>query len=114
MLEKINNLLRQLSEAEQKELLCHIKRQYALDFKEGCMLRDDIRDRIFELIRSLFTLEVKESMSFEELELDAVDITALADALLLEFELEQIEFANIMEWQKIQDIVSYIDIALEN
>ena len=114
MIEKINNLLRQLSEDELKSLVEYLERQYTLDFKEGCMLRDDIRDRIFELIRSLFTLEVKESMSFEELELDAVDITALADALLLEFELEEIEFASMMEWQKIQDIVSYIDITLEN
>ena len=114
MIEELSNMVRQLSEDEQAKLVKHIKRQYALDFKEGCMLRDDIRDRIFELIRSLFTLEVKESMSFEELGLDAVDITALADALLLDFELEEIEFASVMEWQKIQDIVSYIDITLEN
>ena len=78
------------------------------------MLRDDIRDSVFELIRSLFTLEVKESMTFEELELDAVDITALADALLVEFDLEEVEFASVMEWQKIQDVVSYIDITLES
>ena len=81
---------------------------------EELMLRDDIRDRVFELIRSLFTLEVKESMTFEELELDAVDITALADALLVEFDLEEVEFASVMEWQKIQDVVSYIDITLES
>ena len=114
MIEKINNLLRQLSEDELKSLVEYLERQHTLDFKEGCMLRDDIRDRVFELIRSLFTLEVKESMSFEELELDAVDITALADAILMEFELEEVEFANIMEWQKIQDIVNYVDITLEN
>jgi acyl carrier protein len=114
MVEKINNMLRQLSEAEQKELFEHIKRQYTLDFKEGCMLRDDIRDRIFELIRSLFTLEVKESMTFRELDLDVVSITALTDAIIKEFDLEEIEFADMMEWQKIQDIVSYVDTSLEN
>ena len=115
MLEKITNLVKQMHKAEQKELLQHIEAQYGLEEKNG-MLRDDISFKIRELLEANHTWlkEVQEEDNLQELDLDAVDITAFADTLLLEFELDQIEFSQIMEWPTVKDIVNYIEEALEN
>ena len=104
---KILNLVKQMSEDEKQSLLTYIKRQYMLEEKTG-MLRDDIRDRVFEIIKLLFaddSFEVQEHFNFIDLTMDAKDVTELSDALSREFELEDIPFAEVMEWQRIKDII---------
>ena len=115
MIDKITNLVKQMHKSEQKELLQHIEKQYGLKEKNG-MLRDDISFKTRQALEENYTWlkEVQEDDNLQELELDAVNITEFADTLLVEFELEQIEFAKIMEWSTVKDIVNHIEDALEN
>lgn len=115
MNEKLLNLIKQMSDSEKQILYDDIKNNYCLEEKTG-MLRDDIKFKITELLEVNCTRlkEVQEDDDLQELELDAVDITAFADTLLIEFGLEQIEFSEIMKWQTVKDIVNYIEEALEN
>jgi len=89
--------------------------------KEASMLRDDIRDKVTELLIQDFTwLEGSNEGKVEEtdelqkrLSLDAVDITAFSDTLIREFDLGSIEFSKVMEWEIVEDIVDYIEDNLE-
>ena len=113
MNEKLNNMIRQLSSSEQKTLEDYLERQYSVEFKGDGMLRDDIKDKTLELLQIEFNWicsNINEEMTLQkDLTLDAVDITAFADTLLKEFELEEIPFSNVMEWVTISDIVSTIE-----
>ena len=111
MNKRILNLVKQMGEEDKKHLYQRIQSEYALKEKNG-MLRDDIRDKIFEIIKMLFAdykFVVQEHLSFAELNMDAIDVTALVDAIMKEFDLEAIEFSNIMEWQRVADIINYIE-----
>ena len=113
---KIDNLVKQLSESELEILAGYIERQYAVEFK-GEVVRDDIRDRVIELLlREFVYLEPnfdEDSLLEKDLVLDAVEITGFAETLVEEFELEGIEFAEVMRWTMVKDIVNYIENALE-
>ena len=111
MINKILNLVKQMGEDDKKHLFQRIQREYCLEEKTD-MLRDDIRDKVFDLITANFTCPrfiVQEHYNWIELNMDAIDVTALSDMLIIAFELEQIEFAKIMEWQTVADIVNYIE-----
>jgi len=41
--------------------------------------------------------------------MDAIDVSILADAIIKEFDLEDIDFSKIMEWQRVKDVVRYIE-----
>ena len=118
MNEKLKNMIRQLSSSEQKTLEDYLERQYSVEFKGDGMLRDDIVYKITVLLHMEFMhiehAELHEKHNLQkDLNLDAVDITAFADALLKEFELEEIPFSNIMEWVTVADIVNTIEDSLE-
>lgn len=113
---KINNLVNQLSPSEQKQLEEYLEIQYAVNFsEEQRMYRDDIKDRVIELLTAISWKEVKEESLLEkELELDTVDLAGFSETLLEEYDLEEIEFSALMEWTTVKDIVDYIEIALQN
>lgn len=115
MIGRITNLVKQMSKSEQQALTDHIKNKYCLEEKKG-MLRDDISLKVRELLETNHTwlTNLQEENTLEELELYATDMTAFADALLVEFNLEQVEFSAIMEWTTVKDIVDYMEDALEN
>lgn len=115
MNEKILNLVKQMSESEKQTLLTHIKRQYALEEKTS-MLRDDIQDKVFDLITSNFTdprFIVQEQYSWVEMNMDTVDVAALSEMIIVVFELDGIEFSDIMKRQTLKDVITYIEEALE-
>ena len=114
--EKIDNLVNQLSASEHIALAEYIERQYAIEYKGEGVLRDDIRDRIFELIKSNFTslkFIVQEHYTWMDMEMNPDEVNALSEMLMIEFGLESIEFSRVMEWQRVSDVISYIEDALE-
>ena len=114
MTQKIVNLVKKLSKEERIELHTKIKRDYALEDGET-MLRDDIKDKVIELMKIDFNTleEVKESDYFRDIGLEAMDIVAFADVVVKNFGLEDIEFSNIMAWQTVKDIVNCVEDRLE-
>ena len=111
MIKEIINLVKQMAEEDKRELLLYIKGQYTLEERKG-MLRDDLRDRIFELIKMLFaddSFMMHESFNFVDLNMDATDVQELKETIELDFELEPIDFARVMEWQKVKDIIDTVD-----
>lgn len=114
---KIDGLVEQLSEPEQEALAKYIERHYAVDFKVKAM-RDDIVSVIIEGLYAEFEYieadSVKEESTFKEIEIDAVDIVDFTVFIMEKFELEEIEFRELMEWSTIKDIVDYVENALEN
>lgn len=93
------------------------------------MFRDDIKDRVIELMHERFSWlnddedDIEDGISarihceyetFEDLVLDRDMIREFADEVLpLNFELEHIDFARVMEWQRVKDIVDYLEDNLE-
>jgi len=80
------------------------------------MFRDDIRDRIFDLITANFTdsrFIVQENYTWIEMNMDAVDVQSLSDMVEAEFEID-IEFSETMKWETASDVVTYIETALED
>jgi len=112
MLKKIDNLVRQLSEKEQQILLEHIEGQYSVEFKGKGMLRDDIKDKVIELMYSLYewvaVAEIKEDYSLEGLCIDT-EVELLSTAIENEFNIEYINPDNIQRWETVKDVVSYIE-----
>jgi len=111
LMKEIINLVKQMVEEDKKELLRYIKGQYTLEEREG-MLRDDIQQRIFELIQILFADDkfvMHESFTLVELDMDAIDVQELKETIELDFELETIDFARVMEWQRVKDIIDTVD-----
>jgi len=114
VIEKIVNLVKQLTEEEKTELREHIKRKYVVEEKEG-MLRDDIKDKVIDLmlIEFVSVKEVKESSYFTDLKLEAMDIVAFADIVIKSFGLDNIPFSNVMAWQTVKDIINQVEDVLE-
>ena len=105
-----------ITKGELSELDEHIEKQYGSSFEEGTVLRDDIKDRVFDLITLNFTdpkFRVHEHFTWEKMTMDAEDVKTLAMMILVEFNLEEIPFAETMKWTTVKDIVSYIETALE-
>lgn len=114
MTDRINNLVKQMSDVDKKHLFEKIKDDYCLKEKNG-MLRDDISLKIRELleIEHTWLRSTVEEDTLEELDLYQADITLLVVTMIKEFELEEIEFSTIMEWTTVKDIVDYIEDTLE-
>lgn len=112
---KILNLVKQMSEREKQSLFDYIKRQYALKEKTG-MLRDDIKDKVFDLINSTFVdpkFMLQEHHTWVDITMDAEDVIALSEMIMIEFELDSIDFSEVMKWQTLKDVITYIEEALE-
>ena len=88
------------------------------------MLRDDIKDKVIELLHEQFSWlnddeDTEKGISnrihceyetFDDLGLDISDVREFTeDVLLLNFELEHIDFSKVMEWRRIKDIVDYLE-----
>ena len=111
MKKRLKNLIDQLDESQQEYLAAYLKRHFALNFT-GEIMRDDIRDIIFGMIRLLFgddKMIIGENSSFKDLDMDAVDATELHDKIESEFIIRKIEFAEVMEWQKIKDVIDCVE-----
>ena len=90
------------------------------------MHRDDIKDKVIELLQEQFpwlnddednedgiSNTVKsEYESFDALGLSRDDVREFTEVLLENFELEHIEFSKVMEWQRIKDMVDYLEDSL--
>jgi acyl carrier protein len=109
------NMIDQLSKKDEKHLRDYMERSMSIDFSEdGRVFRDDIRDNLIELIHTDFIqIEAgvikEESILEKDLELDAVEITAFADTIANEFNMEEIAFSEIMKWETVKDVVDYIE-----
>ncbi len=114
MTKKLKNLIDQLSESEKKVLYEHIKNQYAVEERVS-MLRDDIKDKVIELLKVEFihVEGVCERASFHSLSLESMDVMAFSETLVQEFNLEAISLSQVMQWQTVKDIVSYLDNTME-
>lgn len=115
MLNKIENLLKQMSKSEQTDFYLFMKHEYCLEEKEG-MLRDDISDKVVELLFGNFAwLEsVKpewstEEKTFVQLQLDTFNVSFLCSILVEAFGLEPIDVSVMKSWTKVKDIVDYIE-----
>jgi len=113
---KLQNLINQLSPTEQQRLIKHLEREYELKFKGSNMLRDDIKDKVVEIIKADFaepSFVVQEHNTWVDLNLDAVDVVGLSEVLLKEFELEEIPFSRVMGWETVSDVIGTIEDYLE-
>jgi len=82
------------------------------------MMRDDILYKITELLHVEFVHigwdNVDEGATLkEDLVLDSSDIKSFSNILIKEFDLNDIEFSNVMKWTTVEDVVDYIEDALE-
>jgi len=79
------------------------------------MIRDDIKNKVVELLHREFDVAVvaNEEDSFDTLGLDAVDITAFADDLVREFGFTTVPFSRIMKWDCVGDIVDFVEDTLK-
>jgi len=116
VINKITNLLKQMSENEKKSLHSHIVREYALEEKTG-MLRDDIVSKVIFLLEVKFRNIQKPISEYENLQtgldFDPVDVLSFSEVIAIEFKLDVIEFPKVMSWQTVADIVDYIEDNLE-
>ena len=117
MTEKLKNLIDQLSPSEHIALAEHIERQYAVEFKDKKIIRDNIKSKVIELLRREFAWiepeEINESHRLEkDFALGASDITDFTNTLLKEFDLEGIPFSEVMKWQTVEDIINHIEDSL--
>jgi len=115
---QIVDSLDKLSKGELKALWQHIQHQYVPDFgeKEDEMLRDDIRDKVFDMINADFVeprFIAQEQYNWIELNMDANDVNVLAIFLEKEFDIDFINPDDINKWQTVSDIVDYIEDVLE-
>jgi len=115
MNEKIENMVNQLSENEKQELAQYIERAYAVDFTGDKMLRDDIKDKLIELIQVEFsgTQFIEEKSELEVFEIDSLDRITLASEIENEFDIDFISPDHTSGWNTVKDIVSHIETALE-
>jgi len=112
---KILNLVKQMPEEDKIHLLEKIKRDYCLEEKKG-LLRDDIKNIIFELIYERFgwIAVVKEASIFNDINLSSYEIQELVLDLIKSFSLENINLCHIKEWSTVKDIVDYIEDNIES
>ena len=84
---------------------------------EEMLLRDDIKDKVFDLITTNFTdpkFVVQEHHTWIELNMDAVDVVELSTFVEFEFDIGFISPDGIQKWTTVKDIVNYIETALED
>ena len=98
----IENLVNQLSKGECYELGKYIQKRYAVSIDH------DIENRVCKLFDMLFDMKVHKDQSFMVLDVDAIDVAALSDSVIREFDLDGIEFSNVMEWQSVSDVIDYL------
>lgn len=80
------------------------------------MMRDDIRDRIFEIIKINFTslkFTVYEKYTYQDMDMSPGDMRTLAELIATEFDIEEIPLAKVMAWTTVGSIVSNIENILE-
>ena len=111
--EQIMHLVKQLSKKEKMQEYQHIKDTYSVGAKTT-MLRDDIRDKIFELLYADFPFLEKfdESNDLEVIHLGQQELVDFSATLIKEFSLEDIEFSEIKEWEVVADIINTVDLQL--
>lgn len=119
MINKIVKLLEQLEPNELRHLHDKIKADYSLGElwtvkkkKEKGMLRDDIRDKVLELILENFqwTSGLNETDKLVDPEvLDSLDVVELSSYIEKEFDLDFISPDDIFKWNTVVDIVNYIE-----
>ena len=83
---------------------------------EEMLIRDDIKDKIFDLITANFTdpkFRVHEHFTWEQMSMEITCVQHLSDMAAITFEIE-IPFSEVMKWTTVKDIVNYIETALEN
>lgn len=119
--EKIIASLDKLQEGELKVLWERIQFDFVPDFgekEEGnmSMLRDDIRDKVFELLLMQFewiSPQVMETSTLKQIEIDSSDAAELSLTLEEEFDIEFISSDQILKWKTVKDIIDYIEDTLE-
>jgi len=108
LIDKIINMIKQMSLPEQKDIYYICK---GLGLKvEHEPLRHDIKCKIMDMIQKEFPWVnyIKEDSDLSKMGLDSVNIVDFSETLIKEFGLEDIEFAKIMEWNTVEDIVSTV------
>jgi len=118
---QIVDSLEKLSRGELKALWQHIQFQYVPDFgeKEDEMLRDDIRDKIIELLYTEFDWLKQyapidlETSAFEDLDIDTLNIVEFSSTIEAEYEIGFISPDYYTKWSTAEDIVGYIEDNLE-
>jgi len=114
---KIQALINQLSDEEQKLLAEKLERDFSLKFV-GEIMRDDIVHVVTEGLHAEFEYieadSIKEESTFLELDIDASDIVEFTTFLIQRFDLEEIGFRKLMEWSTVKHIVDFIELALED
>ncbi len=81
----------------------------------GQLYREWIKNKVFDLIKSNFAtpnFKPKEEYTFRDMDISPDEVNALSEMLIVEFELVDIEFSRVMEWQAIGDVVKYIEEAI--
>ena len=111
--EQIMHLVKQLSEKEKMQEYQHIKDTYNVGATKA-MLRDDIRDKIFELLHVDFPFleKFEEGDDLSVMHLGQQELVDFSETLLQEFELQDIDFAEIKEWETVADIINTVDLEL--
>ena len=110
MTKRLENLIGQLTHREHIELAEHIEKRYAIEFivpKD----REEIKEKVSNLIRSNFAtpqFKVLENYTFMDLEMSPDEVNALSEMIIDKFDLDSICFSDVMEWQKVSDIINYI------
>lgn len=125
MINKIVKLLEQLKPNELRHLHDKIEADYSLGElwtvkkkKEKAMLRDDIRDQLFELLKANFVwithVELCEKHELrKDLTILQVDLNEFSDYIENLFDLEFISPDAVSKWNTVADIVNYIEDNLE-
>ena len=121
--DKVNNIL---VRSTYSVGLSNIQKEYEDSFKKETaetkelkeknrMLRDDIVKKLTQLLEAEHTwlINLEEENTLEELDLSPPDITLFADKMIIEFDIDEIDFAKIMEWTTVKDMVDYIEDILE-
>lgn len=117
--QKIIASLDNLAEGELKALWEKVQMMFVLDTRrigEGIMLRDDIRDEVFDMIKADFVepkFIVQEQYNWIELNMDANDINTLTTLIEKEFDIPFISPDAVSKWNTVADMVNYIEDTLE-
>jgi len=111
---KIINSLDKLSKGELKALWQHILFQYVPDIgeKEDEILRDDIKDKVVELLLIEFCWKdekIIELTSFLDKDTSLDEGVEFSEVVSKEFELDYISPDSVARWETVKDIVDYIE-----
>lgn len=112
MIEKITNQLNQLSNTELEEISNFLESQYSVAYsEENKTYRDSVYETLEEIIIKNCPWNIDnicESDSFYTLRIESSDVKNIVDDVEIEWDIEKIEFSDVMEWQRVSDIVTYI------